>query len=184
MGIVERDFDVEDLHPIDIVETLAEERSWDFDRIADDQIAMAIEGSWRTYSVTLAWSAHDESLRLICAFDMAPPARRVAALIAGDVPRQRPLLDRRLRALARPEADGLPLQPESRRRRDRRRSAQITDMVRAAVAACERFYPAFQLVAWGGETPGEGAWHRDFRSLRSRLTTAPFPAGRERGRFP
>ena len=76
MGIVERDFDCEDLHPIDIVETLAEERSWDFDRIADDQIAMAIEGSWRTYSVTLAWSAHDETLRLICAFDMAPPARR------------------------------------------------------------------------------------------------------------
>ena len=32
-------------------------------------------------------------------------------------------------------------------------SAQITDMVRAAVAACERFYPAFQLVAWGGERP-------------------------------
>ena len=80
MGIVERDFDAEDLHPIDIVETLAEERSWDFDRIADDQIAMAIEGSWRTYSVTLAWSAHEESLRLICAFDMAPPARRVSAL--------------------------------------------------------------------------------------------------------
>ena len=60
MGIVERDFDCEELHPIDIVETLAEERSWDFDRIADDQIAMAIEGTWRTYSVTLAWSARDE----------------------------------------------------------------------------------------------------------------------------
>ena len=76
MGIVERDFDAEDLHPIDIVETLAEERSWDFDRIADDQIAMAIEGSWRTYSVTLAWSARDESLRLICAeLACAPPAR-------------------------------------------------------------------------------------------------------------
>ena len=83
MGIVERDFDCEELHPIDIVETLAEERSWDFDRIADDQIAMAIEGSWRTYSVTLAWSARDETLRLICAFDMAPPARRVAALHAA-----------------------------------------------------------------------------------------------------
>ena len=80
MGIVERDFDCEELHPIDIVETLAEERSWDFDRIADDQIAMAVEGSWRTYSVTLAWSAHDETLRLICAFEMAPPARRGPAL--------------------------------------------------------------------------------------------------------
>jgi hypothetical protein len=32
-------------------------------------------------------------------------------------------------------------------------SAQINAMVRAAVNACERFYPAFQLVAWGGETP-------------------------------
>ena len=94
MGIVEREFDCEELHPIDIVETLAEERSWDFDRIADDQIAMAIEGSWRTYSVTLAWSARDETLRLICAFDMAPPARRVAALHHGDGARQRQVLDR------------------------------------------------------------------------------------------
>jgi hypothetical protein len=31
--------------------------------------------------------------------------------------------------------------------------AQIQDMVRTAVSACERFYPAFQLVAWGGEKP-------------------------------
>jgi hypothetical protein len=30
---------------------------------------------------------------------------------------------------------------------------QIQDMVRDAIGACERFYPAFQLVAWGGETP-------------------------------
>lgn len=152
MGIVERDFDSEDLHPIDIVETLAEERSWDFDRIADDQIAMAIEGSWRTYSVTLAWSARDESLRLICAFDMAPPARRVAALartmcLANDrcwsgafvLWREQKLMGYRY---------GLNLAGGAHAT-----TAQITDMVRAAVAACERFYPAFQLVAWGGETP-------------------------------
>lgn len=152
MGIVERDFDSEDLHPIDIVETLAEERSWDFDRIADDQIAMAIEGSWRTYSVTLAWSAHDESLRLICAFDMAPPARRVSALSQAMCPandrcwsgafvlwREQKLMGYRY---------GLNLTGGAAAS-----SAQITDMVRAAVAACERFYPAFQLVAWGGETP-------------------------------
>ena len=152
MGIVERDFDAEDLHPIDIVETLAEERSWDFDRIADDQIAMAIEGSWRTYSVTLAWSAHDESLRLICAFDMAPPARRVAAVaqtmcLANDrcwsgafvLWRDQKLMGYRYSLNLAGGAHAT--------------TAQITDMVRAAVAACERFYPAFQLVAWGGETP-------------------------------
>ena len=34
----------DDLHPIDVVETLAEHHSWEFDRVTDDQIAMAIEG--------------------------------------------------------------------------------------------------------------------------------------------
>ena len=152
MGIVEHEVDSEELHPIDIVETLAEARSWDFDRIAEDQIAMAIEGSWRTYSVTLAWSPRDETLRLICAFDLAPPARRVPALqaamaLANDrcwtgafvLWREQKLMGYRY---------GLNLAGGAHAG-----SAQINDMVRAAVAACERFYPAFQLVAWGGETP-------------------------------
>ena len=152
MGIVEHDFDSEELHPIDIVETLAEARSWDFDRIAEDQIAMAIEGSWRTYSVTLAWSPRDETLRLICAFDLAPPARRVPALqaamaLANDrcwtgafvLWREQKLMGYRYSLnLAGAAAAS---------------SAQINEMVRAAVMACERFYPAFQLVAWGGEKP-------------------------------
>ena len=47
------EFDIsEDIHPIDIVETLAEQYKWDFDRVADDQIAMAVEGQWRSYSIT------------------------------------------------------------------------------------------------------------------------------------
>lgn len=152
MGIVERDFYTEDLHPIDIVETLAEERSWDFDRIAEDQIAMAIEGAWRTYSVTLAWAPSDETLRLVCAFEMAPPAKRLSAFykamaLANDRswsgafvlwPEQKLMVYRYSLNCTGGAAAG---------------QAQITDMVRAAVAACERFYPAFQLVAWGGETP-------------------------------
>ena len=35
----------EDIHPIDLVEHLAEHHDWDFDRIHDDQIAMAVEGA-------------------------------------------------------------------------------------------------------------------------------------------
>lgn len=152
MSIVERDFTSEELHPIDIVESLAEERSWDFDRIADDQIAMAIEGSWKTYSVTLAWSAREEALRLICAFELAPPARRLNAIyramaLANDKcwtgafvlwPEQRMMVYRYNLNLAGGAQAG---------------AAQINDMVRAAVLAAERFYPAFQLVAHGNETP-------------------------------
>ena len=54
---VSEQFLEDDIHPIDIVENIAEFHEWDFDRIADDQIAMAVEGQWRTYSITLAWSA-------------------------------------------------------------------------------------------------------------------------------
>ena len=72
--------DSDDIHPIDIVESVAAHHAWDFDRLADDQIAMAVEGQWRTYSLTLAWSARDEVLRLICTFDMDPPSDRLPAL--------------------------------------------------------------------------------------------------------
>lgn len=152
MSSLERDVFSEDLHPIDIVESLAEERAWEFDRIADDQIAMAIEGAWRTYSVTLAHSARDESLRLICAFDLAPPARRLAALY-------------RIMALANDKcwSGAFTFWAEKKLMVYRyslnlaggamASSEQVDDMVRAALAAAERFYPAFQLVVWGGETP-------------------------------
>jgi len=38
----------DEIHPIDIVENLAAFNDWDFDRISDEQIAMAVEGQWRT----------------------------------------------------------------------------------------------------------------------------------------
>ena len=70
----------DDIHPIDIVEHIAEHHDWDFDRIADDQIAMAVEGQWRTYSLTLAWSGYDETLRMVCTFEMEPTEEKRAEL--------------------------------------------------------------------------------------------------------
>ena len=79
MASVEQYLEASDLHPIDVVETLAEHYDWAFDRVGEDQIAMAIEGAWRTYSITLAWSAYDETLRMVCTFDMEPPEERMGA---------------------------------------------------------------------------------------------------------
>lgn len=143
-----------DIHPIDIVETLAEHRAWEFDRMGDDQIAMAVEGQWRTYSLTLAWSGQDETLRLICTFEMDPPEDRLAALHdllnrANDLVwtggfsywhAQRLMVWRYGLLLSGGQMAG---------------SEQIDRMISAAVGASERFYPAFQLVAWGGNSPEE-----------------------------
>lgn len=142
----------DDIHPIDIVETLAEFHEWDFDRVADDQIAMAVEGQWRTYSLTLAWSASDETLRLICTFEMEPPTARMAEFL--DVlnrvndqvwcgaftywTEQRLMVWRYGLVLSGGQIAG----PE-----------QIDRMISTAVMAAERFYPAFQLVAWSDQAP-------------------------------
>ncbi len=151
MSTIEQDFYTDELHPIDIVETLAEHYEWDFDRVADDHIAVAIEASWRTYSLTLAWSAHDETLRMICAFDMDPPKERLSQLYhamerANDRcwtgsftlwPDQKLMVYRYGLNLA----GGAVASPE-----------QINDMVGSAVVTAERFFPAFQLVCWSGES--------------------------------
>jgi hypothetical protein len=143
---------MDDIHPIDLVEHIAENHSWDFDRIHDDQIAFAVEGQWRTYSITLAWSAYDQTLRLICTFEMEPPADRMAELYeclnrtndmcwAGAFTfwaEQKLMVYRYGLVLAGEQVVG----PE-----------QIGTMINAAVLSAERFYPAFQLVTWAERTP-------------------------------
>lgn len=142
----------DDIHPIDIVETVATHHEWDFDRLADDQIAMVVEGQWRNYSITLAWSDREEVLRLICTFDMDPPADRHGALyellnLANDQvwdggftfwTEQRLMVWRY----------GLMLGGETLAAPE-----QIDRMIRNAITCCERFYPSFQIACWGDSTP-------------------------------
>jgi hypothetical protein len=143
--------DVEDLHPIDIVETLAQHHAWEFDRVADDQIAMAVEAQWRSYSITLAWSAQDETLRLICTFEMEPPDEKLPQVYealnavndrcwSGAFTywhEQRLMVYRYGLVLSGGQMAS---------------AEQISTLIDAAVASAERYYPAFQLVVWGDQT--------------------------------
>lgn len=142
----------DDIHPIDIVESIASQHEWDFDRVGDDQISMSVEGQWRSYALTLAWSARDEVLRMIASFDMDPPAHREAALyhalnLTNDQvwdggftfwTEQRLMVWRYGLVLCGQNIAA----PE-----------QINRMVRSAIDSCERFYPSFQLVCWGDVAP-------------------------------
>lgn len=153
MGLSEH-FLEDDIHPIDIVENIANHHDWDFDRIADDQIAMAVEGQWRTYSITLAWSGYDETLRLVCSFEMSPPDGRLPALYhalnlvndrcwagAFSYWEAQSLMVYRYGLVL---AGGQTASPE-----------QIDTLISAAVLSAERYYPAFQLVIWGERQPDD-----------------------------
>ena len=144
----------DDIHPIDIVENIAEYHDWDFDRIGQDQIAMAVEGQWRTYSITLAWSSYDETLRLICTFEMEPPEARLPQLYetlnavndqcwAGAFTfwaAQKLMVWRYGLVLSGEQVAS----PE-----------QIDTLIGAAVRSADRYYPSFQLVVWGEQSPAD-----------------------------
>ena len=153
MALSEQYFE-DDLHPIDIVEDLAAHHEWDFDRISDEQIAMAVEGQWRTYSITLAWSAYDETLRLICTFEMEPPEAKLPGLYellnsvndqcwagAFSYWAEQQLMVYRYGLVL---AGGQEASAE-----------QIDTLISAAVMSAERYYPAMQLLVWGNRKPKE-----------------------------
>lgn len=151
MDTLEHLLSAEDADPIDIVETLAAHKSWEFDRITENQIAMEIEGTWHIYSLSLAWSAYDETLRLVCTFDLDIPSNRraqILELIDGANDRiwlgnfttwaEQGLIVFRygLNLVGGAVATG----------------TQINDMIATAVEACEQYYPAFQLCLEDGAT--------------------------------
>ena len=151
MALIEHFYE-DEVHPIDIVEHIAEHHEWDFDRIADDQIAMAVEGQWRTYSITLAWSGFDETLRMICTFEMQPPKEKLGALFevlnsindqcwAGAFTfwQDHNLMVYRYGLVL---SGGQIASPE-----------QIDTLISSAVSSAERYYPALQLVVYGDQPP-------------------------------
>ncbi|MGY6705160.1 YbjN domain-containing protein [Roseinatronobacter sp.] len=140
------------VHPIDIVETLAADHDWDFDRMDEDQIAMVVEGQWRSYALTLALSPEEDMLRLICTFEMDPPDSALPSLYET-VSRANDMVwsgafsfwsEQRLMVWRY----GLLLGTDQTAEVD-----QIDRMIRSAIVAAERFYPAFQLVSWAEHSP-------------------------------
>lgn len=142
----------DETNPIDVAEMVLAGRGWTCDRVAHDQITVEVQGQWRSYSLTLAWSPHDHVLRLICTFDMDPPQHRLPAVyhtlnLANDQvwdgnftywPEQK-LMVWRYGLVLGGEAAAAP--------------EQLDSITANAIAACERFYPSFQLTAWGNADP-------------------------------
>ncbi len=144
----------DEIHPIDIVEHLAEHHEWEFDRIEENQIAMAVQGQWRTYSITLAWSGFDETLRLICSFEMKPPEEKLKDLyetlnVANDRCWTGAFTfweDQKLMVYRY----GLVLTGGQIATAE-----QIDAMISSAVLTAEKYYPAFQLVVYDNQSPNK-----------------------------
>lgn len=141
--------------PIDMVEDCAEHYCWDVDRMGEDQIAMAVDGAWRNYSLSLAWFEPDETLRMVCTYEQEVEPQNEAELYRTLEAANDRLWSggfnywREQRLIA--YRYGLNLRGGAAATFE-----QMDAMLRSAVENCERFCPVFQLVAFEGAT-AEGA---------------------------
>ena len=120
----------------------------------DDEMLVEVAGRWCNYRMFFFWQDEISAMQFYCQYDMKVPAGRAAAvheLLATinermwlghfdiDTEEQIPMF--RHTTLLR-GAQGASVE-------------QLEDLVDIALTECERFYPAFQFVIWGGKSAPE-----------------------------
>lgn len=155
MTAMHREFErQEDAAPVEMLGALFEARGWAHEFIGDEEISAEVKASWGTYQLRGIWRGEDNVLQLLClpdiriADDKRAAMHEVLALIneqlwlghfdiwsSGSV-----LLYRHGLMLG---DDGL------------LSLSQAQQVVELAIEECDRFYPAFQFILWGGKSPAE-----------------------------
>ena len=142
--------------PIDTLETYFSAHGWSQERVSDDEIVATVPGSWAQYELRGVWREADRVLQFLALPDIRVPAdKRVAVYeTIGLVNEQLwlghfelwssngMLLFRHAALLDGGSDVALTLD-------------QAGTLIEAAIDECERFYPVFQFVLWGGKSPSE-----------------------------
>ena len=141
-------------NPLDVMEQIVAANDWTFDRRSDSEMAAEAPGKWCDYGLYFSWSHEISAMHFTCAFDLKVPEKRRPALYE-------------LLALANERLwighfgmdadDGMPVFRHAVLLRGTRGASaeSLEDMVDIAITECERFFPAFQFVLWGGKKPAE-----------------------------
>ncbi len=141
-------------NPLDLVEELVSANNWTFERANAAELVAAISGSWCDYRLYFGWVEEIGAMQFSAMYDMrVPQASRAAVypLLA--------LINERL-LVGHFDLAGEGGSPAFRHAMLLRGAPgvsveQLEDLVDVATSECERFYPAFQLVLWGGKSAPE-----------------------------
>ena len=141
--------------PIDMLEAYYAAHGWEYER-HDDEIVATVKGSWTSYELRALWRDDDSVLQFL-----AFPDIKVTDDRRGNVYETIGLVNEQLwvghfelwsssgvllyrhAAMIDGEDEGT-------------MSLGATELlVESAIEECERFYPVFQFVLWGGKSPKE-----------------------------
>ena len=68
-------------NPLAVVEDIAADNNWSFERSGDDEVTIVSKGEWTDYQLSFTWMAEIEALHLACAFDLKVPEPRRAHVL-------------------------------------------------------------------------------------------------------
>ena len=136
-------------NPIDLIEEIIAGKEWVYDRRCDTELAVEAPGSWCDYGMFFAWSEDLGALHFSCALDM-----RVQPRLMGQVYELIAKLNERLWMghFAIWVEEGIPMFRHTVRLPDRLDTELVAELMDLAMNECERYYPSFQFVIWGGRT--------------------------------
>lgn len=141
-------------NPIDLVEEIVQANEWAHDRSSDEEMVVEIAGRWCDYHLLFVWQREINALHFSCGFEMkVPKTRRPAVFELLAAVNERLWLGHF--DLASDDHSPSFRQGVLLRGAAGASAEQIEDLVDISVSECERFYPAFQLVVWGGKNAEE-----------------------------
>ncbi|HEU4969194.1 YbjN domain-containing protein [Sphingomonas sp.] len=141
--------------PIEMLENYFSAHGWAYDRNADDEIVANVKGSWTEYELRGVWRDEDRVLQFLALPDIKVAEDKRSAIYEaiGLVNEQlwighfelwssSGILLFRHAALLEGDEPIMSL-------------SQTETLIESAIDECERYYPVFQFVLWGGKTPRE-----------------------------
>jgi hypothetical protein len=141
-------------NPLDILEQIVTSNEWVFDRRSDAEMAAEAPGKWCDYGLYFSWSHEISAMHFSCAFDLkVPPEKREKLFELLAMANEKLWIGH----FGLDTDDGVPVFRHSvlLRGAPGASAESLEDMVDIALTECERFFPAFQFVLWGGKAPAE-----------------------------
>ena len=148
------DISVEFGNPLDVIEKAAFERDIPFDRVDSGEVHLNVKGGWRDAVLWFAWRPEFRTLQMGATLDLKAQsgkfddASRLVALVNENLwighfdlwSDDGSIVYRHAVVLSR----GCELEDE-----------QVEVLIKNAIDAYERFYPAFNFLVWAGKSPRE-----------------------------
>ena len=138
-------------NPLDTLEELVSANNWTFDRHSECELMVQVGGHWCDYHLYVVWDLDVNAMFVSCQLDQRVPETRRAAVFELLVQVNGGLWLGHF-DFVQDDATTMYRHAIPMRGAAGLSAEQLEDLVDIAIHECERFYPALQLVVWGGRS--------------------------------